>query len=188
MATSEKTKPENKRLVINLVIVVLAGLAFGFAIAPLYDAVCKALGINGRADTTATELTKNVVVDESRSITVIFTGTTMPGLDWSFEANDPKIKVHPGQIAFTSYKAKNNSTETIVGSAVPSVVPEVAALYFKKIECFCFTNQTLQPGEVKDMPIRYFLDADLPKEITTVTLSYSFYNAKDKKGVSAEED
>ncbi len=184
MAEEANNKSDNKRLAVNLIIVVIAGLAFGFAIAPLYDAVCKAIGLNGRGDTTATELTKNVEVDKSRTITVIFTGTTMPGLDWSFKANEPMIKVHPGEIAFTSYQAKNNSKEAIVGTAVPSVVPEVASLHFKKIECFCFSNQTLQPGETKDMPIRYFLDPKLPKEITTVTLSYSFYNAKDKKGLS----
>jgi len=106
MADKQRTEADNKRLVINLVVVVFAGLGFGFAIAPLYDAVCKAIGLNGRADTVATELTKDVVVDKSRTINVIFTGTTMPGLDWSFEANDPLIQVHPGEIALTSYKAK----------------------------------------------------------------------------------
>lgn len=179
---------DNKSLAIKLIIIVVAGLAFGFAIAPLYDAVCKAIGLNGRADTTATDVSNKVVVDKSRTITVLFTGTTMPGLDWSFESNQTSMKVHPGEITLTSYKAKNNGKEAIVGTAVPSVVPEVASLHFKKIECFCFSNQTLQPGEMKDMPIRYYVSPDLPKEINTVTLSYSFYNANDKTGKMAQKN
>jgi len=104
----------------------------------------------------------------------------MPGLDWSFESNQTTMQVHPGEITLTSYKAKNLGDKPIIGTAVPSVVPEIASLHFKKIECFCFSNQTLQPGEVKDMPIRYYISPDLPEGIETVTLSYAFYNAKDK--------
>ena len=167
----------NFSLAIKLLIITLAGLAFGFALAPLYDVVCDAIGLNGRGDTSATEMTKNVTVDHSRKVTVIFTGSTMPGLDWSFEANEPKVVLSPGEIKLTSYKAINNSSEPVVGSAVPSVSPEVASLYFKKIECFCFNQQSLKPGEVKDMPIRFFVSPDLPKDIQTVTLSYSFYKA-----------
>jgi cytochrome c oxidase assembly protein subunit 11 len=105
----------------------------------------------------------------------------MPGLNWTFTANENSVRVHPGEITLTSYSAKNNGLESVVGVAVPSVTPELAALYFKKIECFCFNQQTLKPGEVKDMPIRFFVSPDLPKDITTVTLSYAFYNGTDKK-------
>lgn len=167
----------NKNIAVKLLFIVIAGLAFGFAISPLYDAVCSAIGLNGRADTTATEMTKNVKVDKTRKVTVIFTGTTMPGLDWTFAANEPNVEVYPGEIKLTSYKAINNSADAVVGSAVPSVSPEVASLYFKKIECFCFNQQTLKPGEVKDMPIRFFISPDLPKDIKSVTLSYSFYKS-----------
>jgi cytochrome c oxidase assembly protein subunit 11 len=180
MMEKQKTSTNNKNIAVKLLIIVVAGLAFGFAIAPLYDAVCKAIGLNGRADTIATVGTENLIVDESREITVIFTGTTMPGLDWSFAANENRVTVHPGEIKLTSYQAINNGSEAIVGSAVPSVTPEVAALYFKKIECFCFNKQTLQAGEVKDMPIRFFVSPDLPKDIKTVTLSYAFYKSNDK--------
>jgi len=180
MSEKENTSANNKNLAVKLLIIVIAGLAFGFAIAPLYDAVCKAIGLNGRADTTATDSTQNIAVDESREVTVIFTGTTMPGLDWSFAANENSVTVHPGEIKLTSYQAINNGPEAIVGSAVPSVTPEVAALYFKKIECFCFNKQTLRAGEVKDMPIRFFVSPDLPNDIKTVTLSYAFYKSNDK--------
>jgi cytochrome c oxidase assembly protein subunit 11 len=180
MINNENNKTSNKNLAIKLLLIVIAGLAFGFAIAPLYDVVCKAIGLNGRADTTATDETQNMPVDQSREITVIFTGTTMPGLDWGFVANDASVTVHPGEIKLTSYQAINNGSESIVGSAVPSVTPEVAALYFKKIECFCFEKQKLEPGEIKDMPIRFFVSPDLPKDIKTVTLSYSFYKSNVK--------
>lgn len=188
MSAKDNRKSDNKSLAIKLIIVVVAGLAFGFAIAPLYNYVCKVIGINGKADITATDISKNLTVDESRTITVIFTGQTMPGLDWSFESNQKSMQVHPGEITLTSYKAINNGSKPIVGTAVPSVVPEVAALHFKKIECFCFSNQTLQPGEVKDMPIRYYISPELPKSINTVTLSYAFYNADDKTGSAADSD
>jgi len=175
MSDSKSKQTDNKRLAFNLIIVVVAGLAFGFAIAPLYDALCKAIGLNGRADTTATEITQGVTVDKSRKIKIIFTGTTMPGLDWTFEPNQSSMEVYPGDITVTSYKAINNGKTALVGTAVPSTVPEVASKYFKKVECFCFSNQELQPGEEKDMPVRYYVSPDLPKDINTVTLSYSFY-------------
>lgn len=171
---------QNKKLAFVLVVIATAGLAFGFALAPLYDVVCDAIGLNGRGDTTATEMTNNIQLDDSRTITVLFTGSTMPGLDWTFSANEPTVKVHPGEIKLTSFMAKNIGTKTITGTAVPSVTPEVAALHFKKIECFCFSNQSLKVGETKEMPIRFYVSPDLPKDITTVTLSYSFYNAKNK--------
>ncbi|QVL46123.1 MAG: cytochrome c oxidase assembly protein [Methylophilaceae bacterium] len=176
----ENTKTSNKHLAVRLIMIVVAGLAFGFAIAPLYDVVCKAIGLNGRADTTATDNDDAMAIDESRNVTVIFTGTTMPGLDWHFAANESTMTVHPGEIRLTSYQAINNGSQAVVGSAVPSVSPEVAALYFKKIECFCFNKQTLQPGEAKDMPIRFFVSPDLPKDIKTVTLSYAFYQSNDE--------
>ncbi|MEO1956412.1 MAG: cytochrome c oxidase assembly protein [Methylophilaceae bacterium] len=179
---------DNKSLAIKLAVIVVAGLAFGFALAPLYDVVCSVIGINGKADVTATDVSKSLMVDKSRTVTIIFTGQTMPGLDWSFESNQKSMQVHPGEITLTSYTATNNSDKPIVGTAVPSVVPEVAALHFKKIECFCFSNQTLQPGEVKDMPIRYYINPDLPKSINTVTLSYAFYKANDKAGITTENN
>jgi cytochrome c oxidase assembly protein subunit 11 len=180
MSANSIIKANNKSLAIKLVVVVAAGLAFGFALAPLYDVVCKAIGINGKADITATDISKGITVDKSRVVTILFTGQTMPGLDWSFESNQSSMQVHPGEITLTSYTARNDGDKPIVGTAVPSVVPEVAALHFKKIECFCFSNQTLQPGEVKDMPIRYYISPDLPKSINTVTLSYAFYKVDDK--------
>jgi cytochrome c oxidase assembly protein subunit 11 len=166
----------NSRTAWKLSIIVFAGLIFAFAIAPLYDVLCKELGLNGRADSTMTASDKNMKVDKTRWVTVIFTGNTMPGLGWSFQPSDNSLRVHPGEITLTSYMAKNNGADSELGVAVPSVTPELAALYFKKIECFCFKQQTLKSGESKKMPVLFYVRPDLPADVNTVTLNYAFYN------------
>ena len=171
---------KNRRLAWRLSLIVLAGLMFGFALAPLYDVMCKAIGLNGKADTTATVVEKSLKVDKTRWVTVIFTGNTMPGLSWSFSPTENSVRVHPGEIKLTTYLVKNNSGESVTGVAVPSVSPELASLYFKKIECFCFNQQALQAGESKELPLRFYVSPDLPDDVNTVTLSYAFYNSAAK--------
>ena len=166
----------NKRLAWKLSLIVLAGLLFAFALAPLYDVMCKKFGINGRADNTMTASDKNMKVDKSRWVTVIFTGNTMPGLGWTFHPKQTSMQVHPGEISLTSYTARNNALDSQLGVAVPSITPELAALYFKKIECFCFKQQTLKAGESKEMPVMFYVKPDLPADVNTVTLNYAFYN------------
>jgi cytochrome c oxidase assembly protein subunit 11 len=180
MTENVKTSKPNKRVVLQLTLIVFASLAFGFAIAPFYDVMCKKLGLNGRADTTATMTTQKV--DTTRWVNVIFTGNTMPGLSWSFHPTQSSLRVHPGEIKMASYIAKNNGAESVMGLAVPSVTPEVASLYFKKIECFCFKQQTLKSGESKEMPLRFYVSSDIPKDVNNITLSYAFYNGA--KGAS----
>jgi len=167
----------NKRLAWRLSWIVAAGLLFGFAIAPIYDVMCRAIGLNGRADTSATVFDKSLKVDKTRWVTVIFTGNTMPGLSWSFHQTQNSMRVHPGDIKLATYIAKNNAKESVVGVAVPSIAPELASLYFKKIECFCFKQQGLKSGESKEMPLRFYVSPNLPGDVNTVTLSYAFYNS-----------
>ena len=188
MALEDSRASLNKRLALKLALVVLAGLLFSFALAPFYEAMCKAIGLNGRADTVATAESKTVKVDNTRWVTVIFTGNTMPGLDWGFKPNVGSMRVHPGEIKMTSYYAKNQGADSVVGVAVPSVSPELAALYFKKIECFCFNQQTLKSGESKEMPLRFFVSPDLPKDVNTITLSYAFYNGDTKVNSTGEPE
>lgn len=166
----------NNQLAWKLSLIVLAGLVFGFALAPLYDVMCKKFGLNGRADSSATTFDKTQVIDKSRWVTVIFMGNTMPGLSWSFHPKQSSMRVHPGEITLTSYVAKNNAETSQLGIAVPSITPELATLYFKKIECFCFKQQTLKAGENKEMPVMFYVKPDLPAEVNTVTLNYAFYN------------
>lgn len=182
-----KVQDLNRKLAWRLSLIVFFGLAFSFAVAPLYDVMCKKLGLNGRADSSATAFDKNIVVDKNRWVTVIFTGSSMPGLGWSFHPTSNTMRVHPGEIKMASYIAKNNANENVIGVAVPSVTPELAALYFKKIECFCFQKQGLNPAESKEMPLRFYVSPDLPKDVNTVTLSYAFYNSSptaDKTGLN----
>lgn len=167
----------NKRLAWRLSWIVAAGLLFGFAIAPIYDVMCRTIGLNGRADTSATVLDKSLKVDKTRWVTVIFTGNTMPGLSWSFHPTQNSMRVHPGEIKLATYIAKNNAQESVIGVAVPSIAPELASLYFKKIECFCFKQQGLKSGESKEMPLRFYVSPNLPSDVNTVTLSYAFYNS-----------
>lgn len=173
---SQVKNDQNSRLGWKLSIIALAGLVFGFAIAPLYDVMCKKFGLNGRADSTMTASDKNMKIDKTRWVTVIFTGNTMPGLAWSFKPADATLRVHPGEITLTSYMAKNIGVDSQLGVAVPSVTPELAALYFKKIECFCFKQQTLKSGESRKMPVLFYVKPDLPADVNTVTLNYAFFN------------
>ena len=134
MSASEKKtllSSINKRLAWKLSIIVFVGLMFSFAIAPLYDVMCREFGLNGRADSTATKFDTSQKVDKTRWVTVIFTGNTMPGLGWSFHPKQTSMRVHPGEITLTSYTAKNNAEASQLGVAVPSITPELATLYFK---------------------------------------------------------
>ncbi len=180
MSTPTEKATLNKRLAWRLSWIVAAGLLFGFAIAPLYNVMCKAIGLNGRADSSATAAGASMKVDEKRWVTVIFTGDTMPGLSWSFHPTQATMRVHPGEIKLATYIAKNNAGEDVTGVAVPSVTPELASLYFKKIECFCFKQQELKAGDSREMPLRFYVSPDLPADVNTVTLSYAFYNSLSK--------
>jgi cytochrome c oxidase assembly protein subunit 11 len=168
----------NKRLGLKLIWVVAAALLFAYALVPLYDVLCAATGLNGKTNNTAELSTTKV--DASRWVTVEFTSTVMPGLGWNFNPKQASIKVHPGQIETVLFEAKNNTDAIVTGQAVPSVSPGTASLYFKKIECFCFKRQELKAGEAKDMPLRFYVSPDLPKDVQVITLSYAFYKATKK--------
>ena len=174
--TNKSNSSSNNELAWKLSLIVAAGLAFSFALAPLYDVMCKKFGLNGRADSNATAFDKTQVIDKSRWVTVNFVGNTMPGLGWSFQPKQSSLRIHPGEITLTSYIAKNNAEISQLGVAVPSITPELATLYFKKIECFCFKQQTLKAGENKEMPVMFYVKPDLPADVHTVTLNYAFYN------------
>lgn len=149
---------------------------FGYAMIPLYSVLCKVTGINGKTDTVASLPKGGLVVDTSRTITVEFTGLASSGLPWDFKPEQNEIKVHPGEVKVVNYVVRNNAAESITGQAVPSVAPNRSARHFKKLECFCFTSQTLAAGETKEMPVRFYVDTKLPKGMDRITLSYTFFN------------
>jgi len=176
-------RKRTKRLGIILFAGAIAMFGFGYLMVPLYDVLCNALGINGK---TGTQVTASVVpIDKSRTITVQFIATNNKNLPWKFYPLDKSVKLHPGESKRIAYFAENVSGKTMTVQAIPSVTPGLAANYLKKTECFCFNQQTLKNKETMDMPLIFHLDRDLPKNIRTVTLSYTLFdvtkNAKQTK-------
>ena len=185
MATDGR-KQANQRVVKRLGIAALLMFGFGFAMVPLYDVFCDITGINGKTGRIELEEALGQQVDEDRLVTVEFLATVHSDLPWEFRPVVRKIKVHPGEITEVNYFASNKTDRLVVGQAVPSLAPGLAAKYFNKTECFCFTRQALGPGESKEMPLRFVVDPALPDEIRTVSLSYTFYQAKpDASGSTA---
>ena len=167
--------PAVRRTGIKLTLVALGMFAFGYALVPLYDVICEVTGLNGK--TGRAEATVATVPDNERWVTVEFTGSSQAGLPWEFRPQQKSMRVHPGAVAVAYYEVRNGAGEAITGQAVPSVAPNRAASHFKKIECFCFTQQTLQANERRSMPVRFVVGTDLPKDVHTVTLSYAFFNS-----------
>lgn len=163
----------NRRLAWVLMAVAAGFLAFSFALVPLYDTFCRLTGLNGKTETAAAP--KDRRTDETRWVTVEFTSAVMRGLPWRFEPQQRRVRVHPGEITLAIYQATNLSGRNIAGQAVMSVSPETAARYFKKIDCFCFTRQALIPNETRAMPLSFFVSPELPDDVRTITLSYTFF-------------
>jgi len=167
----------NKRLALKLLWLVAAAILFAYALVPLYDVMCRLSGLNGKTVGLPETVRQSLKVDESRWVKVEFTANVMSGLGWNFSPTQSSMRVHPGQIEVATYQAKNITNQVVVGQAIPSVSPGQAALYFKKIECFCFQRQSLNPGESKVMPLRFYVSPELPGDVKVITLSYAFYNA-----------
>lgn len=148
---------------------------FGYLMSPMYDLVCKTFGLNGKTGRIE-QVAKASPVDLTRTVTVEFTGLATSGLPWEFRPLTKRIELHPGETAEVKYLAHNLANEAITGQAIPSVTPGASSMHFKKIVCFCFNQQTLKPGETKEMPVRFVVDAGLSKDIQTISLSYSFFN------------
>ncbi|GAA3926239.1 cytochrome c oxidase assembly protein [Luteimonas lutimaris] len=161
----------------KMVGVAIAAFAFTFSLVPLYRVACeKVFGI--RVENAAIGSDRAVALGAGKSdrvITVQFDGGVNSKLPWSFHPEQVSMKVRPGEQYDTTFYARNDGKRAIVGNAVPSIAPARASGYFSKTECFCFTAQTLQAGEARDMPVRFIIAPDLPEEIHTITLSYTFF-------------
>jgi len=186
---SSKKDKKNNKVALALAIFATGMLCFVFFIlVPFYDVFCRAIGIGDRtADYVTQAQIKPVAevlqeVDETRSIKVQFLASNNADIGWEFRALSGELAVHPGALNEVHYYAKNTSPIDMVGQAVHSVTPPIAGMYFHKTECFCFTQQPLKAGESKDMPLKFVIDRDLPKDIKTITISYTMFNASpDKK-------
>ena len=196
MSDNKQIRQSNARTVRVSLFVVVGMFAFGFALAPMYEALCNAFGINGRfleieKGTYESAVQGQAVVghpiDKSRTVKVQFTASRNQDLNWEFRAMQNMVDVHPGEVKTVKFYAKNLTDRTVVAQAVPSIVPGQAVKYFSKIECFCFNQQTFKPGEEREMPLRFVVDAGLPKKISTLTLSYTFFDT-DRQQAQATQD
>ena len=149
----------NLAMVGKLGVVVVGMFAFGYALVPLYNAIC--------------DLTGNTQVDASRTITVEFDANSR-GV-WAFKPEKRSVQVHPGELTTVLYTFRNSQPKVMRAQAIPSYAPKVSAGYFRKIECFCFNEYTLAPGEAKQWPVAFVVDPNLPKDVNTITLSYTFF-------------
>ncbi|WP_058524365.1 cytochrome c oxidase assembly protein [Legionella birminghamensis] len=169
------------RLVILLTVVVLSMFAFGFALVPIYNSLCKTLGINGKITGPAGKYDPSQLkVAAERTITVEFVATNNGNLRWKFYPQTKKIKIHPGEIAKLSFYAENQTNHRMTVQAIPSITPGIAAKYLKKTECFCFAQQTLNGHEAMDMPLLFHLDPELPENVRTITLAYTLFDVTNR--------
>ena len=171
----------NRRTLQRLLLIAVAMFGFGFAMVPIYDVFCSITGLNGKTSDKAVAATAvQGEVDKTRTITVEFVANINESAPWEFAPKIAKMEVHPGEFYRTSFIAQNLTGAKLVGQAIPSVTPGPAAGHFQKIECFCFSRQEFQPHESKDMPVLFRLDPSTPTDISTVTLSYTFFKVEDK--------
>src|SRR5262245_60740675 len=143
---------------------------------PFYDLLCQWAGVGGKTGGAYVYDPATVQPDISRSVKVNFVTNTNAGMPWRFWAEEPAVHVHPGELREVKFMVSNPTGRTIVGQAVPSVVPFNAAEYFHKTECFCFRRQELKPGEQMEMPMRFVVGAQLPKNVQSISLAYEFFD------------
>lgn len=173
-------KNETRKTVWLLSLITIGMFGFGFALVPFYSVICSALGINGKTDNSAFATNQGVTIDQDRTVTVEFIANLPSNLNWEFYPLTNRVKVHPGEFAQLAFFAENNTNHQVVAQAIPSVTPGLAAKYLKKTECFCFSQQILDAKESAQLPLIFHIDAELPENINTLTLSYTLYDVSDR--------
>ena len=175
----------NRSMLIKLVVVALLMFGFGFALVPMYRAICQVTGINNLVQRDATEReARNTQVDMSRTVSVEFDANARGLL--GFKPEQSNLDVHPGEVMTVMYELSNHEGRTVNAQAIPSYAPKQATEYFRKIECFCFTQQTLKAGETRRMPVVFVIDPKLPKDVKTITLSYTFFELNTPAAVGTQ--
>ena len=175
---------ENFRMVGKLAVIVVGMFVFGYALVPLYRAICEMTGINilalsdQQTGVTAPKLPSNTQVDRTRTITVEFDANSRG--PWQFKPAQNTVQVHPGELTTVMYEFQNTQNRTMSAQAIPSYAPAQAGAHFNKLECFCFSQYTLAPGEKKQWPVAFVIDPKLSKDVTTITLSYTFFEVGGK--------
>jgi len=179
---------DNRQLLTKLLIIAAAMFGFGYALVPMYRAICDALGINilsvseqrtgPGASWTGIKAKPNTQVDTSRTITVEFDANARG--PWDFKPAVRSLQVHPGEMTTVMYEFQNIQNRTMAAQAIPSYAPAQASPHFNKLECFCFNEYVLKPGEKKQWPVVFVIDPKLPRDVTTITLSYTFFEVGGK--------
>jgi cytochrome c oxidase assembly protein subunit 11 len=176
MATEQSERLKlNRTLLFKLLVIAVAMLGFGYALVPVYRQMCEVLGINNlsQQEGNFVQYDKNTQVDKSRTITVELDGNSQG--PWRFRPTTRSVQVHPGELTTVTYEVVNTQNRTVQAQAIPSYAPQSATPHFKKVECFCFQQQTLKANEARQMPVVFFIDPKLPREVKTITLSYTFF-------------
>ena len=163
---------ENRRLMAKLLVITVGMAGFGFAMVPMYRQICEAIGITQ----TRVVAPANTQVDASREVTVELFASSA-GLPWKFEALQRQVKLHPGELVSVRYRVENTLGRPVTAHAVMNTAPTVAMRWIVKQECFCFSNQTLAAGETREMPVVFRVSADAPRDLSTISLSYTFFEA-----------
>ncbi len=176
-------RSHNVRMMGKLVVVAAGMFGFGYALVPLYQQICEALGINilavGEKQVPGgSRAPANTQVDRTRTITVEFDANARG--PWQFKPAQASLQVHPGELATVMYEFQNVQNRRMAAQAIPSYAPKQATAHFNKLECFCFNQYTLEPGEKKQWPVAFVIDPKLPKDVTTITLSYTFFEVGGK--------
>ena len=176
-------RADNRRMMGKLLVVAGLMFGFGYALVPMYRAICDALGINVLAlgeqrQSSAQRAAPNTQVDRSRSITVEFDANVRG--PWDFKPAVRSMQVHPGELATVMYEFRNIQNRTMAAQAIPSYAPRQSAAHFNKLECFCFNEYQLAPGEARSWPVAFVIDPKLPRDVTTITLSYTFFEVGGK--------
>lgn len=177
----KRQQRSNRRMLGKLLVFVCVMGGFGYAMVPMYKSICEVLGVNvvARNDADAGSygakaVPANTQVDAARNVTVEFDANVRGG-PWEFHPEQSSVVVHPGEMTTVMYEFKNTQPRTMTAQAIPSYAPGVAAAHFTKVECFCFTQHTLAPGESKTWPVVFYVDDKLPRDVKTITLSYTFF-------------
>lgn len=175
MQTREPQRRANRSLIRGLLLMTLGSFAFGWGLIPLYSVFCKLSGL-GNAEAKSVQSVVSEAVDVNRTVTVEFIADPKSNGSFEFRPLVGSMQVHPGKLYDTSFFARNMTGSASVAQAVPSIAPGIAAKYFRKTECFCFTPQKFAAGEGRDMPVRFIVDPQLPANVDRVTLAYAFYD------------
>lgn len=182
MDAAARRDDENRVLLRKLAVVAVAMFGFGYALVPFYEKICEALGVNNLVTAEASGPV-NTQVDASRTVTIELDGNAHE-LPWRFRPLVNHVAVRPGEVVTVEYEVSNVRGEPVTGQAVPSYGPKAAGQYFRKMECFCFKQQTLAAGETRRMPVVFVVDPGLPRDVSTITVSYTFFEVPGLKGKS----